>query len=771
MFNRKCITIMKKLFYSILAAAALVACAKEKEAQIEVAKAPVPTHKETIVATFSAETKTAYSEYSKFAWEAGDQIWVGVVKNGASNPLNSNYYEYVLFTAKSAGTTVEFEGEVPDTYRPNSAHIAFYPGTAQDPWYESGQSGFACRLPNPVCIGTAAPEGASNAAVVAADNPLGFLPLIGSLQTDGSFAFSTGVGVLKFQFTDLPAETCSLTIKREGGCMSNYFIVDSDGYVKADKVLARGTSTYGNPSVVYYFTPAADGTATVFVATPVGTMAAGTSISIADSKGEELFSKEFASAVTVERNKIVPLAPIKAKFDWESLGTGKFIDSFLWRVASFSGGYVDVEIEKNAEGQFRLNPYKAAAEAFSYTPEGTVSGPVPVVLKPQEGGYIYYDETPSGIYGGSYEYAISAPYYWSSNYPSYYGSYGKGNNFVAKYKADGTPANIILSPVYTSVTTSSFTADNYIWANTIQVVFPGASEVDIAASLAFVEIADDSASDPIATFVVEMGADIASISIAAAATPEEALAAIEAGEGVTVVTASGQAEVHLPANSPSGNYYAVGKVVAADGMTALVNRTITSAPFHYDNPDADLGLDESVLYGEWTGSIVWFYSNAYHQDETFSITLGESDSFLEGNILVTNFMGYPGNGKGYMSFNTATGALTIPDDTPIATVDDTRHLGMQDANGDGNGEFVFRYDPDAKTLTLEDIFFVGFELYNASDGSDTKRWLGYCYGSDGVALVLTKAEAASSAPSVGNSRNFSAPSRLAEPKTNCVKAK
>ena len=138
---------------------------------------------------------------------------------------------------------------------------------------------------------------------------------------------------------------------------------------------------------------------------------------------------------------------------------------------------------------------------------------------------------------------------------------------------------------------------------------------------------------------------------------------------------------------------------------------------------------------------------------------------------MTNFMGYPGNGKGYMSFNTATGALTIPDDTPIATVDDTRHLGMQDANGDGNGEFVFRYDPVAKTLTLEDIFFVAFELYNASDGSDTKRWFGYCYGSDGVALVLTKAEAASSAPSVGNSRNFSAPSRLAEPKTNCVKAK
>ena len=276
---------MKKFFYSVLAFAAIVACSKEKEAPVESVKEAVPTHTETIIATFASETKTTYTDYTKFEWVAGDQIWVGVVKDGASNPLNSADYDYVLFTAKAGGKTAEFEGEVPDTYRPNSAQIAYYPGSAQDPWYESAQSGFACRLPNPVCIGVGAPEGSSNAAVVSADNPLGFLPLIGSKNDDGSFSFKTGVGVVKFQLTDLEEGASGITISRVGGAMSNYFILDADRYIKADKVLTRGTSSYGNPKVTYYFTPASDGTATVYVAAPVGTMAAGTSLSVLNASG------------------------------------------------------------------------------------------------------------------------------------------------------------------------------------------------------------------------------------------------------------------------------------------------------------------------------------------------------------------------------------------------------------------------------------------------------------------------------------------------------
>ena len=746
---------MKKFIYSVLAVAALVACAKENKAPVN--KEPVPTHKETIVASFSSETKTAYEGLTKFSWVAGDKIWVGVVKDGATNPLNSNYYDYVAFTAKTSGTTVEFEGEVPDYYRPHSDQIAYYPGTAQDPWYESAQSGFSCRLPISVFVGVEAPSGLTTYyETVPADNPLAHLPLIGSKQDDGTYVFKSGVGVLKLNLTDLEDSAAGVTLNSASGYLGNYLIVGSDRYIKNDKCLVRGTSSYGTRYVSYYFNKSAAGAATVYITVPVGTLAAGSSIDVFDDKGAVIFSKEFTKDVEIVRNKITELAPLKAKFDWVSVGKGKYKDAFLWNVGKFADEFVDVDIDVNEEGAYRIDPYKAAKEKFSYTPEGTVSGPLPLLITIQPDGYVYYDETPSGIYGGSYEYAVSAPYYWSSNYPSYYGSYGKGNNFVAKYDSDGKPANIIMSPVYTSVTTSSFTADNYIWANTIQLIFPGASEIDIDAEIGFIEIADDDPAAPKVKFAAYLGADIESLQIATGATPDEAAAAITAGENVTTVTATGEVEVLMPANSPSGNYYAVAKVKAAAGLAPVVDRYITSSEFHYDNPDADLGLDESVLYGQWSGDITWWRSGSYNS-ATFTITLAESQSPLEGNIVVTEFMGYEGTGSGYMDFNTATGALTIPNDTPLAKYNANYNLGMNDANSAGNGYFVFRYDPVAKTLSLEDIQFVGFNLYNVSDGADSGYWIGYCYGpsSNSGRLLLSK---------VDESNSFSAPAKKVDAK-------
>lgn len=1025
MSNRKCITIMKKLFYSILAVAALVACAKEKEAPVEVAKAPVSTHKETIVATFSSETKTAYSNYSKFSWVAGDKIWVGVVKDGATNPLNSDYYEFVTFTAKSSGATVEFEGEVPDNYRPNAAQIAYYPGDLQDPWYETNQSGFACRLPSVVYQGVEVPANNENTNFLASaeDNPLSFIPLIGSKKDDGTFEFKTAVSIVKFQLTDLDKDACCLTLTTpsDAGYLANYFIVDEDRYIKEDKILTRGTSKYGIHYVNYYFKRAADGSATVFVAVPVGTLKAGTTFAVKDASGNELFSAEFKKDVAVERNKIVSLAPIKAKVDWVSLGTGKFADVFVWSYGGFTnyvdveikydaankkyqivnpygtaiseyeytpggtvspasafltltedeegnvtyddhitgvyygknwtngimiidpyyfssnypqsyadmkhgdnfvakydasgvaanivlspvyyavssnywtgynyiwsrtiqiifpgarqidptisvayssitdstpaqpvasvkfemgdiytgaslaiaaseadaeaifaagngvavtasgtysvnlpanaesgdyyvfakptgaanvaagrtvssdafnyqsvadwtsigtgkyydyyiwnaGGFgtdfVDVDIQVNAAGQYKLNPYAAVYAANSYTPAGTVTGPFPLILTVEADDYVSYDETAIGYFNPNWgsdgvEMGICSPYYYSSNYPSIYGDFGKGNNFVVKKKADGTPANIIISPIYVSMTTSSWTGSNFIWSNPIQIIFPGESEVDINAEIQFVEIEDDSPAQPIAKIAAHVGADIAQIKLVIAKTQAEAEAALAADQNVTVATTTDYYSVNLPANASSGDYYAFGQIVAADGISTVVNALISTSDFHYDNPDEDLGLDVSILYGDWEGDITRNQSGNFY-DDTFTISFGESDSQLEGNVLITKMMGYAGNGTGYMNFDTATGTLTLADQLPCVTRS-IYLMGLR--NADSTDDFVFRYLPATDQITLTNIEFVYFGAYD----STTLGWLGhwgYFYGpiENNYKLLLSRVKNDSSAP-------------------------
>ena len=156
----------------------------------------------------------------------------------------------------------------------------------------------------------------------------------------------------------------------------------------------------------------------------------------------------------------------------------------------------------------------------------------------------------------------------------------------------------------------------------------------------------------------------------------------------------------------------------------------------WDNTN-DFLIDD--LFGTWVGDIICSLAGVYFPS-AFTITFGASDDLLAGDIIVTEFMGYEGTGTGYMEFNTTTGALSIPDNTPIAKVNSSYYLGMCDVNGDGNGYFVFRYDPKAKTLSPKDIKFVGFEGYKASDFSASGLY-GYCYcQSEGNKFFLSKKE-------------------------------
>lgn len=595
MSNRKTNTIMKKFFYSVLAVAALIGCAKEKEAPVSVQKEAVPTHIETIVASFSPETKTSYDGQGKFSWVAGDQIWVGLVKEGATDPLNSSSYDYALFTAKSSGATVEFEGEVPDYYRPNSAQIAFYPGTAQDPWYETDQSGFACRLPSSVYVGVSAPSDLKiYYEEVPADNPLKHLPLIGSKNEDGSFSFKSAVGVLKINLTDLADEAAGIVITSAEGYLSNYFIVDSDRYIKTDQVLTRETSKFGSPLVRYYFEPQ-NGAATVYAPIPVGTLKAGSSIQVIDASQNVLFTKDFAKDVEIARNKIVELASFKAKYEWTSVGAGKYFDKkYLAAVGAAADQSVDVQIEVDAStpGKYRIQaPYAAYNTATNYSTTESVTAPNDLVFNVYKAGdkfggatlvndgIVYFDPTYMGIIepGQKKEWFLAHRTYFSSASTEA----DWIHSYVLKWKSDGTPAAIQLAPCYYWVGLGAYLTDCKEDGN-VQILFPGETEfVDITASVAYADIADDDPDQPVANVNVVLGKDIKSASLVIAADAAGAEAAFNDASKVATVTASGSVEVKLPANAESGKYIIFASLTAADGISPLASRVISSEAFNY----------------------------------------------------------------------------------------------------------------------------------------------------------------------------------------------
>ena len=383
--------------------------------------------------------------------------------------------------------------------------------------------------------------------------------------------------------------------------MSNYFILDADRYIKADKVLTRGTSSYGNPKVTYYFTPASDGTATVYVAAPVGTMAAGTSLSVLNASGEVIFTKEFTKDVVVERNKITTLSPIKASEDWTDLGKGKFYDAFIWNVAKFPNQYAEVEIfYAAASGTARvINPYGTAATTFNYTPGGTVTPASEILtLNIDENGRVYFAPHITGVW-------------WSANFvngveidhPSDFSSLNTyGFNYVGKVDSNGVPTNVFLSPVYYGVSSNYWTGSNYVNNHPIEIIFPGAESLDVSAAVAFAEISDNTPAQPVAKVNVSWGNAYASASLVIAATAEEAAAAFTAGTGVVETTTVGQVSVNLPADAASGEYSVYARFFPASGVNPVLAQEIASEKFQYDRSDetwVDLGTGKFVDNNYW----------------------------------------------------------------------------------------------------------------------------------------------------------------------------
>lgn len=551
---------MKKVLYSVLALAGLFAlsCNKEMNSPED---ANIPTHEVTIVATGSLDTKTSYADGKTFSWVVRDSVYV-YTTDGSDG-------EFVKFYAKSTAATSEFTGEVKDGYRPSS--IAFYPAESS-PLTLSGKTyTFLPTIYNE--------EGR---------DPYSYTPMVGIAQKDGSFKFSTATGLIKFSFTDLDEKASFVHLKTTGEKISGYFFLNENPYYEMTNAIPN--ASYARDFMWHEFVRKSDGTAEVVIPIPVGTIKTGCNVMIEDENNNVLFQTTTTKDIVVERNKVVEIAPLRAKYDWKEVGTGRFFDKKYVAASGLAEGK-DVEVkimqEVSNPNKYRVvTPYAAYNEAAGYTPSGTVTEPNDLIFTVHKAGDIFAGVTieNDGIitfdktYMGFIEPSQNKEWYLShvSVFTGFVDEKFWLHSYVVKKNSDGSPAAIQLAPCYYWADYGAYTSDAQEDGN-VYILFPGTTSYsDITASVAYVDLADDTPAQAVANVSVALGSDLSAASIVIAATETEAKAAIDAETNVTKVTASGSYQVKLPADAPSGKYYVYAKVTAVDGISTLANRMVVS---------------------------------------------------------------------------------------------------------------------------------------------------------------------------------------------------
>lgn len=593
---------MKKLFYSVLALVGIfaVSCNKEQEMTVK-PELTGKTHTVVLKAGFleeEGETRTMYTDNKTFSWVEGDIVRVRCLNE------ETNRWYWAPFVAQSTDATTDLVGEVEDGFEPYDVAV-YVPGENYVVSILYDDSDVCAVVPisyhlDGFELGYDEENEQNtpywNSVSVSSENPLSVLPLVSVVKEDPetnqtTLYFQTAVGVLNLNLTELDAEATHIQIATRDKYLGNYLMV-KDGQICNDCPWVReeeGEESYpvATSFMEYYFQPAEDGKASLFVPMPVGTIPSGSMLYVLDKDENVLFSKEFVKDVTVERNKVLKLAELKASVDWTALGTGKYYDWYNFYFMTESEDYVtvDVQIEQDAANtnHYRvINPYGVAAEQFKYTaPEGTTPAGAFFEFMVTSEGYVTYDMHCTGVYSSIYEEVtyIDGPYGYSN--------FGYGRNYVVKYQEDGkTPAQIALAPIVRWPISGYWSGSSYIdMDDFIEIDFPGQTPVKVAASVAFKEIVDDTPAQPIASVNVTLGSAFSGADLVIAATAEAAEAAFAAGTGVKKVTGSGAAEVKLPANAASGEYIVFAKATPAAGVSALAANIYQSSAFQYDRSD------------------------------------------------------------------------------------------------------------------------------------------------------------------------------------------
>ena len=474
---------------------------------------------------------------------------------------------------------------------------------------------------------------------------------------------------------------------------------------------------------------------------------------------------------------------------WTELGVGKYVDNEVlaegFEVAANT--YTDVEIIQNPNNaaNFRVrNPYGAMIEKFGYeAPAAALPSDPFLDLTVSSDGSVYFKPHVTGVYYSSSQFsgtfAINSPV-------DYAGRTGFNNdhNFVAKYASNGTPANIILAPVYTWPPTDYWTGTNFINSNDfIQIVFPGFTPVDLTATVAFEEIVDDSVSQPVASVLFDPGADIAGAYLVIAASQADANTALANSSLYTLANGSGKFNVKLPANAASGTYYVYAKTIVGAGISEKASEILVSDDFKYDRNDMNLGIKPEDLVGSYTATCSSTFAQNGWASDSVPAVIELSDDENSGDIKFTTFVEEATDGMGiYAALDGATGKVTIDPGQVFATYsfwvdnDAQGNKVYQDLDlvlvqcGTSGGylvpestRIIMRYNKTLQTLTVESRQYIGIQLFDHATSAHY-GYYGFMYGTNATNYYVSFRKNGSGGSGGGGGGGRTAPARKQERK-------
>lgn len=597
---------MKKLLFSLTAAAValLSSCAKEEAPALEEA---VPGAVKITARIDNDATKTHYVEGASSAalyWNAGDRFKLMVYKNDEGKAANFYSFEADADAAGSEATFTIVSGSMDLTTYP-AAGYAVYPNTLATGGVKDA---YTVTLSGEYTIATG--TDLSKVAV----------PMIG-VPTDAAdantYVFSPAVGVLKVQLTHVPAAARKLVLKAvDTDNVSGVFPLDAaNGFRMADATSEGHTVTVNFPA------QADDSDLAVYMPIPAGTISAGAVFEVQDNAGVALHATPATvKAIDVAKGQLIPIKAINTASEWVTLGTGKFVDNFLWNhmgvAASLDNqeaGYIDVTIQQNVadNNKYRVvNPYGAILASLGRTQEASHSDFLEFTIT--DASNVDFVTTNTGYNSGAGVVSIE--------------DVNGTNNIVILGTADA-PEIVQLAPKYNSDGSFVYTRNGR--ENLIRIAFPGVYELhsasitigksDLSTGIDFTSTAYKTtiyvSSSPLYSFY--SGYDEQSLPTTCSSSWDASGNKTAANMGVAT------------ALTTSGPQYAFWTTFATDGTTILFQGCqkiyfITEA-------------DKTAILG--TRNVSYSSASAAFPDEAKTITLAVSNNPTSSNVMITEIMG------------------------------------------------------------------------------------------------------------------------------------
>ena len=373
-----------------------------------------------------------------FTWETGDTFFRFVRKH--SGDTYSNYDQYTYYI---------------DTIDPSDGASATFTGSSVGSDYED--TGFALFKMSYVKSSSTLQFVLDEQLAYNPSNPLkNIVPMVGT-KSGSQYSFKPVVGVIGIKVSSIPSLVTAVSISSTSGGFSGTSVTMTsktdatyknsiEDLVGAGSVgLQKGWFTAGTTKTFTVSGLDASSTYTFYFPVPVGTYS---DLKIDFKAGDTVLKSVTATGLNlaVARGKIITIPAVIDGTQiptetWTSMGTGKFIDTFVWSENSFGTTPVEVEFfQSNIAGKYRIaNPYAAKAGVTPASDDAYLEFSV------GEKGRVTYGWTNMGLP------LSKLP---SKNWAMFdgYSLAGYANGYtrshVVSYTATGDLANVQLAPCY-----------------------------------------------------------------------------------------------------------------------------------------------------------------------------------------------------------------------------------------------------------------------------------------------------------------------------------